>query len=261
MSTINLFTDDRISVNELLYTPLEESLYLTETDAVSIQTTYAESISTETDSIYFGDFSIDNSVSISNLDPGDVSIYNPPSIYGTNYNDVLYGTANSESIYAYGGDDIVYAGGGNDSIYGQAGNDTLDGWTGNDYVYGGDGNDTLYGWTGNDYLNGGFGNDTLYGEGDNDTLVGSFGNDVLWGGAGADKFVFNSKFEGIDIIKDFQWVEGDTIQIDKYGFGATSTSQFSYDYSNGALFFQGTQFVTVENKPSEFSVNLDIVLV
>ncbi|MEH2023149.1 M10 family metallopeptidase C-terminal domain-containing protein, partial [Nostoc sp.] len=105
------------------------------------------------------------------------------------------------------------------------------------------------------------GNDTIVGSSANNVLNGGAGNDVLYGGAGADKFVFNSKYEGIDIIKDFQWTEGDKIQISKSAFGASSNNQFSYNSTNGNLFFLGYQFATIENKPSGFSVNLDVVLV
>jgi len=74
-------------------------------------------------------------------------------------------------------------------------------------------------------------------------------------------FVFNSKFEGIDIIKDFQWTQNDKIQVSKIGFGAISPSQFSYNNLNGNLSFLGTTFATIENKPSGFAVSLDVVLV
>ncbi|MEH2257371.1 M10 family metallopeptidase C-terminal domain-containing protein, partial [Nostoc sp.] len=121
--------------------------------------------------------------------------------------------------------------------------------------------ENLIGTTGNDTIVGSSANNVLNGEAGSDTLVGGYGTDVLTGGAGADKFVFNSKFEGIDIIKDFEWREGDKIQISKSGFGANSNNQFSYNSTNGNLFFAGFQFATIENKPSFFSVNLDVVLV
>jgi Ca2+-binding RTX toxin-like protein len=167
---------------------------------------------------------------------------------------------------------------GNDIIIGNAVNNVLEGETGHDALWGNAGNDSLFGGNGNDYLDGGNGNDTisggsgydmLLGYSGNDTLIGGAGNDTLYGGVGADRFVFNYLFEGIDIIKDFQWTEGDKIQISKWGFGSTSNSQFSYNYTTGTLFFDAsvddligpTQFATIENKPASFSVYLDIILV
>lgn len=166
----------------------------------------------------------------------------------------------------------------NDIIIGNAVNNLLEGGTGHDALWGNAGNDSLFGDNGNDYLNGGTGNDsisggagydTLLGYSGNDTLIGGGGNDTLYGGVGADRFVFNSLFEGIDIIKDFQWTEGDEIQISQWGFGITANSQFSYNYTTGALFFDAsvndfiapTQFATIENKPLGFSVSLNVALV
>jgi Ca2+-binding RTX toxin-like protein len=132
----------------------------------------------------------------------------------------------------------------------------------------GNGNNNLItGNSGNNSLSGLAGNDTLIGGGGNDSLTGGSGADTLWGNQGADTFIFNQLSEGIDIIKDFQWTESDTIQISAFGFGASSLSQFSYDSSTGALFFDPigltgpTQFATIENKPAGFSTNLDIVIV
>lgn len=81
--------------------------------------------------------------------------------------------------------------------------------------------------------------------------------DTLIGGQGKDTFVLYSKSE-LGTIKDFSKQQGDKIQIVKSTFGATSTDQFSYN--NGALFFQGTQFATLEDKPN-FSTSSDIELV
>ncbi|MFM6004523.1 MAG: calcium-binding protein, partial [Sphaerospermopsis kisseleviana] len=90
---------------------------------------------------------------------------------------------------------------------------------------------------------------------------GGLGADTLYGGDGADKFVFNSLSQGIDIIKDFQWTQNDKIQVSRIGFGAISLSQFTYDSFSGNLSFLGNTFVVIENKPSGFVVGLDVVLV
>ncbi|MBD2358331.1 calcium-binding protein [Tolypothrix sp. FACHB-123] len=192
-------------------------------------------------------------------------------------------SAEKFQINGLGGDDILdvnsLAGTGVNLVEftGAAGNDWLDGSgtqtalrgygnDGHDTLTGGSGNDSLYGDAGNDWLRGGAGKDTLSGGTGNDYIVGGYGADVLFGGSGADKFVFNYVAEGIDIIKDFQknWSQpnlSDKIEISKIGFGASSLSQFHYDSSSGGLSFQGTQFAILENKPTGFSTNTDIVLV
>ncbi|MFO5475783.1 MAG: hypothetical protein ACLBM2_18105 [Dolichospermum sp.] len=119
----------------------------------------------------------------------------------------------------------------------------------------------INGTNGNDYLLGTSTNDIISGFNGNDTLIGGLGADTLTGGLGADTFVFNSKFEGIDIIKDFQWTQNDKIQVSKIGFGATSLDQFSYNALSGNLSFLGSTFAVIENKPAGFAVNLDVVLV
>jgi Ca2+-binding RTX toxin-like protein len=136
-------------------------------------------------------------------------------------------------------------------------------------LWGDDGNDTLTGGNGNDLLAGSNGDDTLVGGNGNDTLIGGNDNDVLYGDVGADKFRFEFQSEGIDLIKDFNRSEGDKIEIIKSSFGATSLSQFSYDSTTGALFFDASstdkigpiQLATLANKPTGFSVQTNVVLV
>ena len=91
-----------------------------------------------------------------------------------------------------------------------------------------------------------------------------------YGGTSGDTFAFAYLFQSsIDVIKDFQGSEGNKIQIDKVGFGAISNSQFSYNSSTGALFFDASpsasitpvQFTTLENKPTGFSTISNIVLI
>ncbi|HEY9730051.1 MAG TPA: calcium-binding protein [Chroococcales cyanobacterium] len=167
----------------------------------------------------------------------------------------------------YGIENLTLTGSGNINATGNGNNNTITGNSGNNTLNGGVGNDSLIGGDGNDSLIGGDGNDSLVGGVGNDSLTGGLGIDTLWGNQGADKFIFNSLSEGIDIIKDFQWTEGDVIQVSALGFGASSLSQFSYNTSTGALFFDPfgsvgpTQFATIENKPAGFSTNIDIVLV
>ncbi|MGK7946402.1 MAG: hypothetical protein AB4058_18230 [Microcystaceae cyanobacterium] len=89
--------------------------------------------------------------------------------------------------------------------------------------------------------------DRLTGNAQDNVLEGGLGNDTLTGGLGADFFVFNSLSEGIDLIEDFEWREGDKIQVSGAGFGATNTNQFNFDFGTGALSFLGTQFAQLNN--------------
>ncbi|GAB1543235.1 hypothetical protein NUACC21_59090 [Scytonema sp. NUACC21] len=199
------------------------------------------------------------------------------AIYGYDGNDILLGLEGSDSLYGYGGNDTLLGGNerdflyglsGDDKLYGEADNDTLDGGEGNDFLDGGDADDNLFGWNGNDTLIGGSGNDSIYGEaghdilqGDdgNDTLIGGLGNDILTGGTGGDTFVFNSLSQGIDLITDFNYSQSDKIQISQTGFGATSTNQFTYDSSTGALSFNSIQFASLQPNLT-FVPSLDIIL-
>lgn len=217
----------------------------------------------------------------------------PNTIEGNSNNNSLEGEEDNDVIYAQGGNDQVDGEDGDDDLFGQAGNDTIEGDSGNDYLNGGSGKDKLYGEAGNDILDGLESDDTLEGNAGDDTLrgwngkdkltggegndylVGDLGNDTLRGSQGADKFVFYSLEEGIDVIKDFQQTEGDTIEIHKTEFetefetefGALSLDQFIYNSSTGALSFDPlnglapVQFATLENKPTEFNPSSAITLV
>ncbi len=143
------------------------------------------------------------------------------------------------------GDGVVYQP--KSTIIGDKNNsNTLNGGIGDDTLIGGAGNDLLIGGDGNDYLVGGDGNDTL---------VGGAGNDVLTGGRGADQFMFYSLKEGVDTITDFtsgtdKIAIADTAFDGKLpanveltdaqltlGAATTSSQQFIYNSSTGALFF------------------------
>jgi Ca2+-binding RTX toxin-like protein len=134
----------------------------------------------------------------------------------------------------------------------------------NDAFEGGAGNDTFIGGAGNDTFIGGAGNDSLTGSAGNDSLTGGAGSDTLNGGVGSDNFVFNSPSE-LDIIVYFD-IASDKIQINRAGFGATSTSQFSftpYNSNSGLLMFgsQSIAFLSNLSAPNGFSVSRDVVLV
>ncbi len=187
----------------------------------------------------FGGFTIANGVIIENAD-------------GSDFNDEIVGNEFSNSLF------------------GGAGNDYLDGWFGDDYLNGEAGHDNLLGYYGNDNLYGGAGNDNLYGEADNDTLNGEADNDtlngggygynsgeydILTGGSGADTFVLgdawgsfylDSSYKGwgsYATITDFDWTEGDKIQV----FGSASDYTLT-PFGNGTdINYQGDLIGYVEN--------------
>jgi Ca2+-binding RTX toxin-like protein len=203
------------------------------------------------------------------------------NLVATNDWSLMFGGDGDDYLTGGLGNDTLNGGAGNDILDGGYGFDVLNGGTGIDTatygssafginanlstgvvtyagfsftesvsnienVIGSISNDTLTGNSLDNSLAGNFGNDILLGDAGNDILTGGVGNDVLTGGTGADQFVFNSLAEGIDTITDFKWGEGDKIQIGS-SFGATSTSQFSFDFATGALSFNGQQFAILQN--------------
>lgn len=173
-------------------------------------------------------------------------------------------------ISAGGGNDRVITEDGNNQVNGDAGDDQLFSGTGDDILNGGDGNDTLNGNTGDDTLNGGNGNDVLFGGFDTDVLDGGagddfliahFGADTLTGGEGVDIFAFTDEFTTIDTITDFNYTQGDKIQVDASGFGvdATESSRFTFNNGTGVLSFDGIQFATLP-VGSNFIASLDLII-
>jgi Ca2+-binding RTX toxin-like protein len=95
-----------------------------------------------------------------------------------------------------------------------------------DDVIGTSGNDTITGDSQNNVLNGGGGNDLIRAGGGNDTLVGGAGNDTLTGETGAtNTFIYNSRFEGVDLITDF--ISVDRIHLKSSGFAGLSRGSLS----------------------------------
>ncbi|MEH1938982.1 MAG: calcium-binding protein [Nostoc sp.] len=125
-----------------------------------------------------------------------------------------------------------------------------------DNVIGTNESDSITGDSQDNLLVGNAGNDTISGGLGNDTIIGGEGKDILTGGVGADKFTFSSANEGIDIIKDYNFAQGDVIQVSKLGFDTTKISDFFYDTSSGNLSFLGNQFASLENISSNVSIQL-----
>ncbi|MEO1800790.1 MAG: calcium-binding protein, partial [Cyanobacteria bacterium J06629_2] len=146
-------------------------------------------------------------------------------------------------------------------INGGGGDDTLNvrDLTGTDVQQvifsGGEGNDsfdasstsvdvTAYGGEGNDSLTGGSGNDLL--EGGN-------GDNILTGGKGADTFVVG--FDGIDTIADFNFAEGDIIQIASSDLGAASADSLSYNANENTLYWNQTEIAVLDDSVSQFNTS------
>ncbi|WP_237668686.1 Ig-like domain-containing protein [Vibrio toranzoniae] len=85
--------------------------------------------------------------------------------------------------------------------------------TGDDQVRGTDGDDVILGHAGNDVLDGGLGDDFLMGGTGDDILIGGLGNDILTGGADADLFKWVDMDSSTDTVTDFDYDEGDRIDL------------------------------------------------
>ncbi|MBE8996168.1 calcium-binding protein [Microcystis aeruginosa] len=94
-----------------------------------------------------------------------------------------------------------------------------------DDVIGTSGNDTITGDFQANVLNGSGGDDVISAGGGNDTLVGGAGADTLTGGTGTNTYIYNSPFEGVDLITDF--ISIDRIQLRSSGFAGLSRGSLS----------------------------------
>ncbi|MEL6581943.1 MAG: calcium-binding protein, partial [Cyanobacteria bacterium J06621_12] len=94
------------------------------------------------------------------------------------------------------------------------------------------------------------GNDSLTGGRGDDTINGGDGNDTLVGGAGADTFVLGGN--GIDTIADFNFSEGDVIQISAIEFGISADDSLNYDAEMQTLSFGETTLTRLESPIAEF---------
>lgn len=203
----------------------------------------------------------------------------------------LSGLDGSDTLYGGGGNDTLFGGAGNDFLDGGSGADSMVGGQGDDsYVVDstsdviseavGEGLDSVtssvsltlaanvenlalsgtsgLSGTGNaldNILVGNSGANNLSGLDGNDTLVGGGGNDTLTGGLGADHFVFNSTSSGVDIIADFNELngggeEGDILRFDGLGIGTFSylgTDAFTGGSDNSEARVVGNQVLVDTN--------------
>ena len=163
-----------------------------------------------------------------------------------------------------GGNDTLIGNAGNDTLDGGNGTDNMQGGAGNDYYIvdtafevlteaAGQGTDTVQSnvsltlganfenliltgtltasGTGNVLNNRITGNgaiNVLNGMDGNDTLVGGVGNDNLTGGNGADHFAFNTATSGVDVITDFNALNGGPAEGDMLEFTGLLNGTFAY---------------------------------
>lgn len=177
------------------------------------------------------------------------------TLSGLDGNDTLFGGSGNDTLLGGTGNDVLDGGSGTDSLTGGVGDDTYVVDATSDVVVEalGEGVDTVtssvtltlasnvenltlsgtsgLSGTGNALSNlliGNSGANSLSGLDGNDTLVGGAGNDTLTGGLGADHFVFNSTSSGVDIIADFNQIEGGGEEGDVLRFEGLGVGSFGY---------------------------------
>ncbi|MFD1329283.1 calcium-binding protein [Mycoplana ramosa] len=165
---------------------------------------------------------------------------------GTQFRDIMKGSARDEDFQGIGGRDVIDGRGGFDTVSyhrdqnsgGKAGvtvnlqaGTAIDGFGKTDTLT------SIEGVRGSalaDKLTGSSGSNWLRGDAGNDTIAGGLGNDLLRGDSGRDTFVFNTKLSAannVDEIDDFN-VAADTIWLENavftklVGAGALTADQF-----------------------------------
>ncbi|WP_076342752.1 Calx-beta domain-containing protein [Brachymonas chironomi] len=89
------------------------------------------------------------------------TILNIENVYGSQYDDTIFGDDNNNILHGNAGADSLYGDTGDDRLYGGDGNDLLFVSAGNNHLYGGSGDDYILSAEGNDHIDGGSGIDTL----------------------------------------------------------------------------------------------------
>jgi len=172
------------------------------------------------------------------------------------------GISGIENIVTGDGNDAMRGDSANNQLSGMRGNDFLAGEAGTDRLFGGDGNDILVGGSGSDILEGGNGMDRLIGVNFNQGQAGLGEYDVLTGGTGSDIFILGDWFGayyaqlGYAIISDFNWLEGDRVQVHGTkadyslgitdGIGAAAQDTLMYYQSNLIGIVQDTTNVSLD---------------
>lgn len=215
---------------------------------------------------------VDNSMdSFINIEGVKTTAYNDV-VYGDSGNNRIDTDSGDDIVYGGAGDDTLQGGDGNDQHFGEDGDDLILGSIGADYFDGGAGIDTLdfsyttagatfdlasetvafaggqvetarafenvIGGGGADRLIGTSAANGLVGNAGNDTLIGGAGDDILEGGSGADQFVFTSTASGVDVITDFNGLNGGSEEGDVLCFEGMGVGIFAYlgvgDFTGGS---------------------------
>ncbi len=150
---------------------------------------------------------------------GNDLLANVENLFGSFFDDVLFGDENGNEIDGALGNDTLYGRDGGDTLFGDDGDDSLNGDGGNDVLIAGDGDDQLSGGVGFDVLIGMAGNDTLAGGDEDDAIFGGsapsgpmgrwpemgvVGDDRVSGGGGIDTFHIFARDSGETTIEDFE---------------------------------------------------------
>ena len=133
---------------------------------------------------------------------------------GDDGNDSIQGGSGFDDINGNKGDDTIDGGaGGGDWLVGGQGDDLITAHASQNILYGNLGNDTLHAGSGGELMRGGQGDDSIAGGIGADWISGDRGSDTVSGGGGAD--IFHSfSGAGVDVVLDFNAMEGDRVQLD-----------------------------------------------
>ena len=127
--------------------------------------------------------------------------------------------------------DTINSSGKNLVINSNAGDDEITSTGKNSSVYSGSGDDNI--WISDGIAHGGSGNDVIVAMSGKNSLWGDAGDDLLYGGSGCDVFIYKPN-EGIDTIFDYDYENGDMLQILKSD-GSSSGSFTKATFSDGEL--------------------------
>jgi Ca2+-binding RTX toxin-like protein len=211
-----------------------------------------------------------NTTGIGNALSNNITAFsNYVSVYGGDGNDTLSALGTGDSLIGGAGDDVYYlnfypganivesVNEGIDWVYaGYSGyrlGDNLENLklTGSStsfpFVgYGNELNNHIVLGSTRSYVDAGDGNDIIDGSSGISTLIGGAGNDTLTGGSSSDKFAFSFPSEGVDRIADFNYLEGDKIQIYINGFGIGENQYDRFTFSNDVLYFDRVALTSLQ---------------
>jgi Ca2+-binding RTX toxin-like protein len=183
-----------IDVKDILFTRsgLDLTIQYTQLDSVRVKNWYV-SYPCPHFQVEYMQFADGNMMAIS-----DILLSKKVVSFGTEMDDVLYGSNDPDEIIADGGDDAIFSGGGLDTLYGGVGNDTLQAEAGKDVLWGGKGDDILRGGTGAD----------IYG-----FELGDGWDTLEEYGSGVDSYYYDGKQDKI--------IFGDTVDVESIAFTRT----------------------------------------